>query len=484
MKKIYVLVLIAIIACSPGGGGMWIDPTSLDDAISNVPGSDEVGGPMVAANSNGDAIVVWNDRVYVEGEPMAVERIFASQYINGQWQHPVSVQDQLSVNSVESVGADVGIDDDGNAIVVWAGSTYQNVGVGIFMAEYRQGVWHKPENATDIISPSAKGSQPSVAVSKNGDAVIVWVAQNSPGSPHRIYKSEFRNNTWIHPSSLNDFISPPNISGGVPRVAIDASGNSIIAYRGNYEQNNGTTNVFLSEYRNGAWTHASGINSGISIAGDANGYQPSVTMDDNGNAIVAWHQYDGNLTVQVYKSEYRNNTWTHPSDVNDNISLDIDDGENGVTYSSPAPSVAMDNNGNAVILWKQFVNDGNCPNHSAIFLSEYRNGTWVHPSSCANVISGGLVHQPTVDMDNNGNTIVVWKKTVNSAGRLFRSEYRDGSWAHPANDADYFSLNQGNTYGASLAMDEQGDAIIAFIHSGESELASPSYSKVFLSEYR
>jgi len=31
---------------------------------------------------------------------------------------------------------------------------------------------------------------------------------------------------------------------------------------------------------------------------------PQVAMDDNGNAVIVWHQYDG-ITSQIFKSEYR-----------------------------------------------------------------------------------------------------------------------------------------------------------------------------------
>ena len=81
-------------------------------------------------------------------------------------------------------------------------------------------------------------------------------------------------------------------------------------------------------------------------------------MDDNGNALIVWAQYDGSGIRQVFKSEYRDGSWTHPADLSDNISPE---GEHAVQ-----PQVAMDNNGNAIIVWYQ--SDGS---NSQAFMSQY-----------------------------------------------------------------------------------------------------------------
>lgn len=63
--------------------------------------------------------------------------------------------------------------------------------------------------------------------------------------------------------------------------------------------------------------------------------------------------------------------WKHPSDLSDNISPD----EQDAWFDF---QVAMDNNGNALIVWRQ--SDGN---NWQIFKSEYRDGEWTHPEDLA-----------------------------------------------------------------------------------------------------
>jgi hypothetical protein len=85
--------------------------------------------------------------------------------------------------------------------------------------------------------------------------------------------------------------------------------------------------------------------------------------------------------------------------------------------------VAMDNNGNTIIVWRQF--DGS---NDQIYKSEYRGGVWTHPANLADHISfgGTIAGNPQVAMDNNGNAIVVWWQSDGSDEQVFKSEYRGG----------------------------------------------------------
>ena len=50
-----------------------------------------------------------------------------------------------------------------------------------------------------------------------------------------------------------------------------------------------TINAFKSEIRGGAWTHAAGLQDGVGPgSGDNDNMFPQVAMDNNGNAVVVW----------------------------------------------------------------------------------------------------------------------------------------------------------------------------------------------------
>ena len=116
-------------------------------------------------------------------------------------------------------------------------------------------------------------------------------------------------------------------------------------------------------------------------------------------------------------------SWHNPASLSDNISPD---GQNAVN-----PQVAMDDNGNAIIVWKQ--SDGT---YGQIFKSEYRAGIWTNPSGLSDNISpdGRGVYSPYVAMDNDGNATVIWTQ---GSGDTYKSEYRDGVWINPVSLSDY-----------------------------------------------
>jgi hypothetical protein len=169
---------------------------------------------------------------------------------------------------------------------------------------------------------------------------------------------------------------------------------------------------------NRAWYNPASLSDNISPDGQyasLTSYigKKQIAMDDNGNAIIVWRQNDSNGYSQIFKSEYRNGIWTNPASLADNISPD---GQNAYD-----PQVAMDNNGNAIIVWYQ--SDGAV---YQIFKSEYRNGAWINPSSLADNISpdGQHAFYPQVAMDNNGNAIIIWYQSDGANDQIFKSEYR------------------------------------------------------------
>ena len=79
----------------------------------------------------------------------------------------------------------------------------------------------------------------------------------------------------------------------------------------------------------------------------------------SGFSVVAWMNPDLS-DYQIYKSEYREGGWTHPDDFDDNISPGGSRAEN--------PRIAMDDNGNAIIIWRQKNETGTFQ----VFKREYR----------------------------------------------------------------------------------------------------------------
>lgn len=376
------------------------------------------------------------------------------------WHHPLGLSDNISIDGEDATHPSVAADAAGNIIIVW----YQYDASGylqIFKSEYRNGLWSHPASLSDNISPDNQNAyNPRVAMDSSGNAIVAWLQYS--GANWQIFKSEYRNGVWTHPSSVTDNISPDGQDAWSPRAAIDDNGNAIIVWR----QSDGSKyQIFKSEYRSGAWTYPSGLSDNIS-PDNQHAYNPRVAMDNNGNAMITWYQSDGSSN-QIFKSEYRSGAWTHPSSLADNISPD---GQNAWD-----PQVAMDNNNNAIITWWQYSGS-----NFKIYKSEYRSGTWTHPSGLTDNISPGNQDAvtPQVAMDSGGNALITWHQSDGTYSRIYKSEYRSSVWTHPWGGSDNISPDGQNAFSPQAVMNDNGNALIIWRQS------DGSASQIFKSEYR
>ncbi|MBN2039920.1 MAG: Ig-like domain-containing protein [Spirochaetes bacterium] len=434
----------------------WTHPSGLNDNIS-IDGENAI-NPRIAMDDNGNAVIVWQQAL---GEGY---QVYMSEY-RGSWLHPGTAADYINpyVVGMSDLHPQPAMDNNGNALIVWRQLNYDYSRYQVFISEYRESPpWDHPDSTADEFSMTPGFAyDPEVAMNGNGDAVAVWRVENISS---RIYMKVYQNGTWQTAVQINNNITPALDSAYLQQAVMDDNGNAVVVW----QQANGSVNqIYISEYRNGTWSHPQDSNDNISPDGEY-AYAPYAAMDNNGNTIIAWRQHDGNYN-RIFKSEYRGGEWTHPADLTDVISPD--------GKSAQDPRVVMDSNGNAVIVWEQYDDD----NSSRIFMSEYRNGSWTIPADLNDSISSGGTdaRNPEAAMDDNGNAIIVWVQdsTGSNDHRIYKSEYRGGAWTHPSIGNYISSGVQTDSY-PQVAMDNTGNAIIAWSQSDGSDY------QIFISECR
>jgi len=428
------------------GSMQWFHPMGLQEYI--CPNGSNALNPKVAMDANGNALVAWeqSDGVNIQ--------IFKSEYTNGVWTHPSSLSDNISPDGQDAYSPEVAMDETGNAIIAWI--QYDGANWQTFKSERRNGIWKHPSNLSEKICPSGQNVSTSKVAMNEESAIIVW--NQSDSKQLQIFKSEYRLGAWKHPEGLDDNISIGGTYAQSPQVAMDDNNNAMIVW----EQIDGSHyQIYKSEYREGAWTHPVQLSDNISPNGQ-NASKSQVKMDNNGNTIIVWHQTDGSV-FKIFKSEYRSGIWTHPSSLADAIVSNAFD-----------PQVALDDNGNALIAWIQ--NDGV---KDQVFLSEYRSGVWKYPDFLFENISpdGSNTMHSKAAMDGHGNAIVVWAQDEVSTLQIFKSEYREGVWYHPANLMDNISPAGPDAMYPQIAMSKNGNAMIVW------QQKYSAINRIYISEY-
>lgn len=416
------------------GSKAWTLPNSLADNISFS--SSEVTGISVAMNQYGDSIVTW-----AQPDATGQTRLYKTEYRNRSWLSPSSDTDYFSFVGGDALDHDTAINAQGETYIGWL------QGDGIFnqayIAQYLDDRWIYPSSISDRMSiPGSdviSGSNAFVVrANDKGDMVAAWIQEE--GSDRQVFKSSYKDGVWTFPESIADNISPDEADDSISNVdlALNQNGDYVIVW----DQSNGSDNqIFKFEYRNGIASYPTSLSTNISESGSS-ADNPKVAMDDEGNTIIVWYQYDAETGGhrQIFKSEYRDGNWNHPDSLTDNISA------NGLDAYYPA--VAMNNLGHAILVWKQ---KDSVDGHQQVYKKEFVGGVW--ESAVQISPSGTNTYKPVVSLDEQDNALISWKQESVDGSNIFhmmKSEYRGGHWTHPSSVTDQISPGSTDTSTADV----------------------------------
>ncbi len=342
--------------------GNWSQITTLSSAGQDAQGC------RVAIDSSGNAVSSWSR---FDGNYSIIQS--ASLPYNSSWSQSVNVSlsganaeaPELAMDYIGSVG---------NAVLVWHRYNGSN-----FIVQGSQlesgGSWSTPDNL------SASGQDafiPEVAVDSNGNAITIFSRYNT---------SEFTSCTvsllhgqnWSSSSTLSNPSQPAN----GPQVALDPSGNAVAVW----SEFNGTNYVIKTSNLpyGSSWSTVQSLSDS-----SQNAFAPSVSLDGDGNAVVAWLRFDGsNYIVQAAVASF-GGSWSTPV----NLSSSGEDANNVM--------VKMNSAGQALVVWDQTSATDSC-----VYSASYSiGGTWGSTESVSS--RGNFARFPSVGLDSSGNAVAVW----------------------------------------------------------------------------
>lgn len=427
--------------------GRWLHPVSLQDSLS--PAGQGARTVAVAMDSKGNGIVAWSQ---FDGNNW---RIYRAEYRDGQWQKPASLDEAMSPAGGDAKEPRVAMAANGDAVVVWEQKVFRDS--YIYMAERRQGGWRLPSSLEEHISPGTSYAwEPEVAMDDRGNTVIVWDQESAgTGSVHALFKSEYRNGKWHHPSSTEEYLNPLGGDALKPRVITNNRGEVLITWE---QDPGGMSQIFKSEYRNGAWLHPADVDDHINPKGGRGGsYNAMPAMDDSGGALIAWQQAHDSKT-KIYLSQYSGGSWQHPKSLADSISP-----ATGIAAS--LNSVEMDNKGNAIVVWGLQQKR----NHY-LYKSEFRAGGWNHPSLDDFFVGPDRDFEfravGSAALSDSGKAVVAWQQLGDDGvSRAFLVEYAGDHWYFPG---ESFNLQDQSAANVSIKASQQGNFLIGWLQKDDS----------------
>ncbi len=424
-----------------------------------------------------------------------------------------------NAQSVPAVAADA----DGDFVVAWASDFQDGSANGIYAQRYNAGgAAQGGEFRVNAFTAGAQRS-PALAMDADGDFVVAWHSNLQDGSTYGVFAqrynavglaqgSEFRVNTHTTNQQLS------------PRVAMDAGGNFVVAWA-SLDQDGSGNGIYAQRY------NAAGVAQGgefrVNSFTTSDQSTPAVAMDASGDFVVEWRSFgqdgsDYGIYAQRFNaagiaqgSEFRVNTFTTNQQRSQSVAMDADgdfvvvwlsygqDGSNlgvyaqrynaaGVAQGSEfrvntfttdrqsAASVTMDADGDIVVTWESNNQDGAA---FGIYAQAYNAAGVAQGSEFrVNTITADTQRFPAVAMNANGDAVVVWQSNLQdgSGDGVYAQRYE--VTALPAGAE--FRVNTFTTNGQrgpDVASDADGDFAVVWASAGQE--ASDSFYGVYAQRY-
>ncbi len=437
------MAMIATAANSSSAAGpTWLAPESLSGADNET-----VDSPQAGLDAVGNTTVVWSTKKGDEGRIK-----FTDRPVGGKWSAPDYIPASGALG--ESVrNLQLAVDAEGNAVSLlryMAGGSWKSV------EAHRDagGEWSRFAE----LSEGHKTGIPRITVA-GGNSVATWTRMN--------YSSDgvfFGTDVWTRIRA--DGQSWGNAKAlsveklvGSQQAAVNDAGDAVVVWVSYNKENQAMTTIKASSYSTERGWSESPVN--VSHVDVSMAYTADVAVDEVGNTIVVWRQFNNNDGSWYIKSAYRpavaspddpNGGWNEPVDIY------------GGGLSAKDLQVEVKGDGKAVAVWSQV--DGE--NRNTYAVTSKANGGWGEPTVVGTVDGSRRSPHPDPQLAVNaaGDATVVWvvqddmdsSYGIYSATQSADSDTDDngGDWTEPVGVATGMSSNPGV---AGIAIDGEGNSV-------------------------
>ena len=295
---------------------------------------------------------------------------------------------------------------------------------------------------------------PQTGTDSAGNVILVW--QQKEGNNYSIWANRY--NAAAKQWGLATLLQTDNTgSGYAPQVAVNASGNAVAAW---HHYDGSRYHIWVNHYDAvlGQWGVIQALTGSSSDTFDS-----QIAISNNGNAMVVWRGQDGPYddpgTSMVTPEYFVSSPWVRYYTATTKVwevatPLESD---NLKGHDASAAQVVMDGSGNGLVAWHQF--NGTT---TSVHANRYIVGTGWVTSGAISTGSTGVAMNPQLAVDVSGNIIAVWRQYDASAHySIWASRYvvTTLTWDVPVMIE---SDNSGDAFEPQVAMNSTGNAWVVW----------------------
>ena len=339
----------------------------------------------------------------------------------------------------------VAMDDLGGFVVVWEGRDADD-SVGVYVQRY--GSNGTPQGGQTRANTYTADTQwdPDIAMDADGDFVVTWASrfQEGPEFNFGVYARRFSASGVPQGSEFHVNTSAAGTQW-YPKVAMDADGNFVIAWRGPDSDSDG---IFARRYT------AAGLTDGPEFR--VNTYtadaqrEPEIAMSADGDFVVTWSSWgqDG-FANGVYAQRYGASGGSLGAEFRVNPST---------AGNERYASVAMDDDGDFAVTWMQ--SDGSAV---GVFAQRYTAaGTPDGPAFRVNSFTEGNQLGTSVDMDADGDFVVTWYRIKTEEDRDVYVQQFNAAGVPQGPETLVNTFTTGRQESPRVALDGDGDFVVTW----------------------
>jgi hypothetical protein len=382
-----------------------------------ISGPGEARQPHVAADASGNAVIVWRQ---ADGENLLIQS--RSRAADGT----LGTIEPLSKAGEKSDAPQIGMSAAGDALVVWNTGQIQS----------------RARSAAGVLGPietlsKTNAAAPQVAMNSGGVALVVWRRFDS------VIRIQARARSAGGGLGPIQTLSDDEHNADVPQVAINDLGDALVVWRhfdGTHWQVQARTRF--------ASGRLGKVRTLSSAAEDAQA--PHVALDAQGNALVAWQSLNGRIQASQ-------GTLAGGFGAVETVS------KGDPSFRAGSPVVALDGEGNGLIAWNRAVESLGGP------IVEARVRSAAGDYGRIQKLSSTRGNVPSVAMQADGTAVVIWARFDGTVGRVeartfsagaFGSRQTLSSTRHNADATDVALAGDGRAIAVWERQDGPGDVQI------------------------